>query len=95
MSARAQPKAGGAQNRPDLFESARDHKSGRPESVRKDDEEMDKLDPASRDQELHEMYGAGSVDEDPLQLEHMIGFNGGNQRAVLALPNHDGKYVKR
>jgi hypothetical protein len=56
---------------------------------------MDELDPATRDQELHELYGAGNLDEDPLQLEHMIGFNGENHNAVMTLPYSDGLYVKR
>jgi hypothetical protein len=89
MSARG---IGGAQNRPDLFESARGH-SERNEA--KEDVEMDNLDPAARDDELHELYGAGHIDEDPLQLEHMIGFNGDNHNAVMTLPNTDGQYVKR
>ena len=91
MSARGQPKPGGAQHRPDLFESARG--SARNES--KEDFEMDNLDPAAHDQELHEMYGAGNMDEDPLQLEHMIGFNGENHNAVMTIPDSDGNFVKR
>lgn len=92
MSARGDlSKAGG--KRPDLFESARGNNSERNEG--KEDLEMDNLDPAAHDQELHEMYGAGNLDEDPLQLEHMIGFNGENHNAVMTLPNADGKYVKR
>ena len=94
MSARGQPKPGGAQTRPDLFESARG--SGRSaRNEQKEDAEMDALDPAARDEELHEMYGAGKMDEDPLQLEHMIGFNGDNKNNVLMLPNTDGSFVKR
>lgn len=82
--------ARGAQHRPDLFESARGS-----ERVVEADHEMDNLDPAAHDDELHDLYGAGKLDEDPLQLEHMIGFNGENHNAVMSLPNSDGAYVKR
>lgn len=45
---------------------------------------------------VHQQYGiAGSEEEDPLQLEHMLGYAGDFRKTVLSMPNNDDLYVKR
>lgn len=34
-------------------------------------------------------------DNDPLQLEHMLGYAGEYRKTILALPGHENIYVKR
>ena len=50
--------------------------------------------PSNRDR-LQSDYGVGAQEDDPLQLEHMLGYSGDYRRTVLALPNKENVYVKR
>ena len=34
-------------------------------------------------------------DIDPLQLEHMVGFEGKYRKTVIAMPNNENLYIKR
>lgn len=89
MSARGGPV--GASNRSDLFMSA---------SARRDDEPPrpsarieEKLE-SSRDL-VQEEYGVSSADDDPLQLEHILGYAGDYRRTLISIPGSEGLFIKR
>jgi len=45
---------------------------------------------------LYQDHGiAGGEENDPLQLEHMLGFSGDYRKTVLCLPNDEQLFVKR
>lgn len=99
MSSRGQLSARpvGATSRSDLFTSARATAdalgaaaqpiSARPASTADV--------PSSVRDRLQGDYGVPAMEEDPLQLEHMLGYSGNFRRTVLALPHDDNLYVKR
>ena len=74
----------GATNRADLF-SSRSQPSQR---------EADPIPSSSRDR-LQGDYGVASAEEDPLQLEHMLGYAGNFRKTLLSLPCDENIYVKR
>lgn len=43
----------------------------------------------------YEQYGLQGEAQDPLQLEHMLGYAGEYRKTVLSLPSDDQLYVKR
>mmetsp|Transcript_9578 Transcript_9578/g.14420 ORF Transcript_9578/g.14420 Transcript_9578/m.14420 type:complete len:697 (-) Transcript_9578:178-2268(-) len=54
----------------------------------------DDFSPEIQDKILHETYGAGDASEDPLQLEHMVGFGGEFPNSVVSLPLDDNLFTK-
>jgi hypothetical protein len=50
--------------------------------------------PSNRDR-LQNEYNVVAEEDDPLQLEHMLGYSGNFRRTALGLPNRDNYYVKR
>ena len=72
--------ARGASARADLFESARSNKQPEAEGF--------------EDVAMNEVMGTPGPDDDPLQLEHMIGYPGKFRKTVIAIPNKEGYYVK-
>ncbi len=62
----------------------------------------DDFSPNAKQRELADTYGLGesSKDEDkeyqdPLQLEHILGYAGDYRRTILCLPGNENLYVKR
>jgi hypothetical protein len=51
--------------------------------------------PSNRDRLQSEYNTVGAEDDDPLQLEHMLGYSGNYRRTALALPGRDNYYIKR
>jgi hypothetical protein len=83
--------ARGATNRSELFVQ----NTGRSDSKINELEELkDDYSPEIQDKLLHETYGAGDASEDPLQLEHMIGFGGEFPFSVITLPLNDSLFAK-
>lgn len=72
----------GGSNRESLFESARDPPSRGAEAE------------AHNDEAIENVYGAPAPDDDPLQLEHMIGYAGLFRKTVLSIPNRESSFVK-
>lgn len=90
MSSRGGPV--GASNRADLFSSAR-----RDENEGKSSRETGRAEetiPSSRER-MQDEYGVSGADEDPLQLEHILGYAGDYRGTLLALPSNPDLYVKR
>lgn len=83
--------ARGAANHAELFVQ----QSTRSESKISEFEELkDDYSPEIQDKLLHDTYGAGDASEDPLQLEHMIGFGGEFPCSVISLPLNDCLFAK-
>lgn len=81
----------GAANHPEIFYP----QSSRTEGKIEDQEELqDDYSPELQDKILHDTYGAGDASDDPLQLEHMIGFGGEFPFSVINLPLNDSLYAK-
>lgn len=80
MSARA---AVGVSNRAGLFEN---EAPGAPGAEPQPEDEHHKM---------HEVLGTPRPDEDPLQMEHMIGYAGLYKNTVIAVPNRENTFVKR
>ncbi len=71
--------ATGASNRSDLFSARSDAQSTARES---------KYDEYEQPQEVVD-------DQNPLQLEHMLGYAGDYRRTILASPSHENIFMKR
>ena len=78
MSARGKVHHHGASHHADLFESA-SHSNADDTS----DQLLDEFSPRVQEQKIHEIYG--DVSSDPLQLEHIIGYDGAYRQTVLSL----------
>ena len=91
----------GASNRSNLFSSRKENdptsNSGRSAATQRAGSEIDDHLPGAqqRDREMEEAYGMEPIDQDPLQLEHILGFAGEYRRTVLAMPGNDNLYIKR
>lgn len=83
MSARAPV---GAFNRSELFSS----RSG--EIKKAEAADLQPVD--SRTRLLQEEYGTSDPQDDPLQLEHMLGYAGDFRKTVLTIPFNENLYVK-
>jgi hypothetical protein len=84
----------------DLFQpasSARDS-SGRqdyqPAAPQDQQEILDDYSPHIQDQLIHETYGAGDYQEDPLQLEHVVGFGADSPTNLCSLPLNEYTIAK-
>jgi hypothetical protein len=90
----------GASNRSNLFSSRKENEpnssGGRTSATQRASSEIDDYEPAiqQRDREMEEAYGMEPIDQDPLQLEHMLGFAGEYRRTILAMPGDDNLYIK-
>ena len=87
MSARAPV---GASNRADLFSS----RTGAVESKDPESKANEPSSPNAKQKQLQEAYGMSDGSNDPLQLEHMLGFAGDYRRTILALNGDENRYVK-
>lgn len=47
---------------------------------------LDDYTPSVLDQQIHDTYGAGDYQEDPLQLEHVVGFGAESVSNLCCLP---------
>lgn len=91
MSTSARTPVGAAQ-RAGLFSQGKDQPEGK---YGDGDKSVGPGSPTSARNELQDIYGVKGADEDPLQLEHMLGFAGNFQKTVLCIPNDENAYVKR
>ena len=103
MSARA---AVGASNRAELF-SGRNEPIGSPQRSGRMDEFVGgsgrvDFSPDAKQREMKAAYGfdvAGADGtgeyEDPLQLEHILGYAGDYSKTILALPGDENVFIKR
>jgi hypothetical protein len=76
----------GASNRSDLFSSRSEVKLQNTEPVSTRDENR---------RRLQDEYGTSDPEDDPLQLEHMLGYAGDFRKTVLTAPYDDNVYIKR
>jgi hypothetical protein len=91
-SARGGPsshRGGGPHN--DLFQPLPSNRSGSsphhaPLDQHQGGELIDDYTPSVLDQQIHDTYGAGDYQEDPLQLEHVVGFGAESISNLCALP---------
>lgn len=94
MSARDSARRTKASQHPDLFiqQSERSERSER--NIQDQEEIEDDFSPFLQDQQLHDTYGAGSVSDDPLQLEHVVGFGADSPSNLICLPLNEYSIVK-
>ncbi len=71
----------GISNRASLFDSARNQPTEEP--IQENTTNM------------HEIMGTPRPEDDPLQLEHMIGYAGLFKGTLLAVPNRENTFIKR
>lgn len=55
---------------------------------------IDDYTPHIRDQNIHDTYGAGDYQEDPLQLEHVVGFGADCVSNLCSLPLNEYTIAK-
>ena len=101
MSARA---AVGASNRAELF-SGRNEPIGSPQRSGRMDEFVGgsgrvEFSPDAKQREMKAAYGFDGVEgneeyEDPLHLEHIVGYAGDYSKTILALPGDENVFIKR
>lgn len=65
--------------------------SSRPEEKK---EIEDDFSPHIQDTKLHDTYGAGDYQQDPLQLEHTVGYGGEYSNNLWSLPLSESSFVK-
>jgi hypothetical protein len=76
----------GASNRADLF-------SSRDQVEKTVDGEFS---PNAKQREISEAYGMdGTNNDDPLQLEHILGYAGDFRNTIICLPGNENLYIKR
>ena len=86
----------GASNRSDLF-SSRESLQNQNSNGNKND--AGEFSPNAKQRQLAETYGLGNENsnpnEDPLQLEHILGYSGDFRKTIVCLPGNENFYVKR
>ena len=87
--------ARGASNRSDLFipSSRRDEAPTSSNHVAASARQAEVVS-SSRDKAQQE-YGVSQAEDDPLQLEHILGYAGEYRRTLLPLPGNPGFFIKR
>lgn len=94
MSARDSARRTKASQHPDLFIQQTERNETTERNFREQEEIEDDFSPQIQDQQLHDTYGAGQVSEDPLQLEHVVGFGADSPSNLICLPLNEFSIVK-
>ena len=94
MSARDSARRTKASQHPDLFVPQTERSETTERNYREQEEIEDDFSPLIQDQQLHDTYGAGSVSDDPLQLEHVVVFGADSPSNLLCLPLNEYSIVK-
>lgn len=82
----------GTSSRSELFSARENYCEEKSDFAQPD--EYDKI-TSAREKQRVEDYGMGNEEDDPLQLEHILGFSTEYKRTVIALPGEGSRYLKR
>lgn len=83
----------GASHHQDLFESKTNRENNEDTVGIHAHQSVEEIE--QQDRLLQEIYGTAKNGEDPLQLEHMIGYGGDYRQTMVFIPGTDSKYAKR
>jgi hypothetical protein len=95
ISARGPGDPVGASSRSELFSARENYSEEKADTYTNAPPDEYDLITSAREKQRVEDYGMGNEEDDPLQLEHILGFSTEYKRTVIALPGEGSRYLKR